>query len=109
MIWGVVIDGRLAHLGAFGVRDRASQAPITAVLVVEFAARYYRFVYDALNASYVFAQSLKPEDWIAVIVFNHLFSGADAYVAANLWDFSANIGVVAAPGSAGVYASLRLR
>jgi hypothetical protein len=49
------------------------------------------------------------EDWIAAIVFNHLFSGADAYVAANLWDFNANIGVVAAPGSTGVYASLRLR
>jgi hypothetical protein len=49
------------------------------------------------------------EDWIAAIVFNHLFSGADAYVAANLWDFNANIGVVAAPGSAGVVASIRLR
>jgi VWFA-related protein len=47
-----------------------SQAPITAVLVVEFASRYYRFVYDALNASYVFAQSLKPEDWIAVVSFD---------------------------------------
>ena len=30
MIWGVVIDGRLAHLGTYGVRDRASRAPITA-------------------------------------------------------------------------------
>jgi CubicO group peptidase (beta-lactamase class C family) len=30
MIWGVVIDGKLAHVGTFGVRDRASQAPITA-------------------------------------------------------------------------------
>jgi hypothetical protein len=49
------------------------------------------------------------EDWVAAIVFNHLFSGADAYVAANLWDFKANIGVVATPRSAGVYASLRLR
>ena len=49
------------------------------------------------------------EDWIAAIVFNHLFSGADAYVAANLWDFKANIGVVAVPGSAGVYAAVRLR
>ena len=49
------------------------------------------------------------EDWIAAIVFNHLFSGADAYVAANLWDFNANIGVVATPRSAGVYASVRLR
>jgi len=25
MIWGVVIDGRMAHVGSFGVRDRASQ------------------------------------------------------------------------------------
>jgi hypothetical protein len=49
------------------------------------------------------------EDWIAALVFNHLFSGADAYVAANLWDFKANIGVVAAPRSAGIYASVRLR
>lgn len=49
------------------------------------------------------------EDWVAAIVFNHLFSGADAYVAANLWDFNANIGVVATPRSAGVVASLRLR
>src|ERR1051325_5469383 len=30
MTWGVVIDGQVAHLGAFGVRDRASQAPVTA-------------------------------------------------------------------------------
>jgi len=49
------------------------------------------------------------EDWIAAILFNHLFAGADAYVAANLWDFRTNIGVVATPRSAGVYASLRLR
>ena len=49
------------------------------------------------------------EDWIAAIVFNHLFAGADAYVAANLWDFRTNIGVVATQRSAGVYASLRLR
>ena len=29
MIWGVVIDGQVAHLGSSGVRDRASQAPVT--------------------------------------------------------------------------------
>ena len=28
MIWGVVIDGQLAHVASAGVRDRASQAPI---------------------------------------------------------------------------------
>jgi CubicO group peptidase (beta-lactamase class C family) len=30
MIWGVVIDGQVAHLGTVGVRDRASQAPVSA-------------------------------------------------------------------------------
>src|SRR5580698_8292033 len=30
MVWGVVIDGRLAHVESVGVRDRASNAPITA-------------------------------------------------------------------------------
>jgi CubicO group peptidase (beta-lactamase class C family) len=29
MVWGVVIDGRLAHTGTFGVRDRTSNAPVT--------------------------------------------------------------------------------
>ena len=28
MVWGVVIDNRLAHLGTFGVRDRVSNAPV---------------------------------------------------------------------------------
>jgi CubicO group peptidase (beta-lactamase class C family) len=30
LVWGVVIDGRVAHLGSFGLRDRASQSPATA-------------------------------------------------------------------------------
>ena len=30
MVWGVVIDGRLAHTGTFGVRDRKTNAPVTA-------------------------------------------------------------------------------
>ena len=49
------------------------------------------------------------EDWIAAIIFNHLFSGADAYVAANLWDFKTNIGAVSSARSVTVYASVSLR
>lgn len=33
------------------------------------------------------------EDWLAAIIFNHIISAADAYVAANLWDFKANVSV----------------
>jgi VWFA-related protein len=47
-----------------------SQAPITAVLLVEFAATNYRFMYDALNSSYVFASNLQPQDWVAVVEFD---------------------------------------
>jgi len=53
------------------------------------------------------------EDWIAALIFNHLFSGADAYVAANLWDFRTNIGVIARSrgggGGAGIYGSVSWR
>src|SRR5271157_2469839 len=47
-----------------------SKAPITAVLLVEFAATNYKFMYDALNASYTFALSLQPQDWVAVVEFD---------------------------------------
>ncbi len=47
-----------------------SQAPITAVLLVEFASTNYYFMVDALNASYAFANSLKKNDWVAVISYD---------------------------------------
>jgi hypothetical protein len=47
-------------------------------------------------ADRVRARRTHLEDWIAAIVFNHLFSGADAWVAANLADFDANVTVSAA-------------
>ena len=47
-----------------------SEAPITAVLLVEFAANSYNFMIDALNASYMFGANLKPIDWVAVVQFD---------------------------------------
>src|ERR1035437_7015597 len=47
-----------------------SQAPITAVLLVEFASTNYFFMIDALRASYAFANSLKKDDWIAVAYYD---------------------------------------
>ncbi|MBV9146066.1 MAG: VWA domain-containing protein [Acidobacteria bacterium] len=40
--------------------------PITAVLLIEFAANSYAFMYDALNAAYSFTGQMKKDDWIAV-------------------------------------------
>src|ERR1700741_1811654 len=47
-----------------------SAAPITAVLLVEYASTNYNYMYGALNASYNFAATLKPDDWIAVVSYD---------------------------------------
>ncbi len=47
-----------------------TQAPITAVLLTEFAATNYYFIWDMRNAAYAFAQQLKPDDYIAVITYD---------------------------------------
>ena len=46
------------------------QAPITAVLLLEFAAKNYSFIYDMRNAAWTFAQQLKPNDYVAVMTFD---------------------------------------
>lgn len=43
------------------------------------------------------ARRTHVEDWVALIIFNHLLSAADAYVTANLWDFPASVSVKARP------------
>src|SRR5579862_931386 len=55
-------DGVQQQVSGFNV----SEAPITAVLLVEFASTAYGFIIEALQASYTFAQSLKKDDWVAV-------------------------------------------
>ena len=60
-------DGVPQTISTFAV----SQAPITAVLLVEFASTNYAFVIDALRASYNFANTLKKDDWLAVISYDN--------------------------------------
>jgi hypothetical protein len=43
------------------------------------------------------ARRTHAEDWLAVIVFNHLFAGVDAFVAAHLWDLPTQIEFRAGP------------
>jgi VWFA-related protein len=47
-----------------------SQAPITAVLLVEFASTTFPLLVDTLNASYAFANTLKKDDWVAVTYYD---------------------------------------
>jgi VWFA-related protein len=59
-------DGSQQQITNFNI----SQAPITAVLLVEFASTNYVFMVQALQASYAFANSLKKDDWVAVSYYD---------------------------------------
>ena len=62
----VLEDGVPQQVSHFNV----SQAPITAVLLVEFASTNYVFMIQALQASYAFANSLRKDDWVAVAYYD---------------------------------------
>ena len=59
-------DGVPQSVSKFSV----SEAPVTAVLLVEFASTNYWFVRDALEASYSFANTLRKDDWVAVSYYD---------------------------------------
>ncbi len=46
------------------------EAPITALMICEFAATNYRFIYDMRNAAFAFAGQLRPQDYVALMTFD---------------------------------------
>ncbi len=61
-----------------------------APVVAEWRAARY-------DAAFVRTRRLHYEDWLAVIAFNHLAAGADAFVAAQLWDLPGKVAIRQAP------------
>lgn len=55
----------------------------------------------------VHTRASRVEDWVALLVANHLFAGADAFVAANLWDIPAKLGFRMLPHGAVLSASIK--
>ena len=46
------------------------EAPITALLLCEFAARGWVFRMDMLNSAWAFTQQLRPQDYVAMMTFD---------------------------------------
>ena len=59
-------DGAQQKIDNFKVED----APITVVLLVEFASTNYPLMIQSLQASYAFASTLKKDDWVAVVSYD---------------------------------------
>ena len=67
---------------------------------------FRRLTAGALRAqSRIPARRAHVEDWFAILVVNHFLAGADAYVAANLWDVPADVNVSAAPAGGFIVAA----
>src|ERR1039458_3340132 len=49
---------------------RVVQTPITAVMLLEFAANNYYYIYDMENAAVGFFHSLRPDDYVAVMTYD---------------------------------------
>ena len=46
------------------------EAPITVLLLCEFASTNYNFVYYMRNAAFAFAEQLRPQDYVAMMTFD---------------------------------------
>ncbi len=62
----ILEDGAPQQIATFN----QTEAPMTAVLLIEYAATNLSYMYEALNASYTFASQLKKDDWVAVVSYD---------------------------------------
>ena len=53
---------------------------------------------DKVDSTTALSRRAERQDWIVLIVFNHLFSALEAYVSAHLFDFPADLHARALPG-----------
>jgi hypothetical protein len=58
-------------------------------------------------AGRVRARKQHVEDWVALLIFNHLFAAADAFVAAQLWDVPARVSIQRDGGRTWLAATVR--
>ena len=49
---------------------KRTEAPITVLILMEYAARGYFFRVDALNSAWAFTEQLRPQDYVAMMTFD---------------------------------------
>jgi hypothetical protein len=93
--WGQAATGRHTT-GAIFVAWEGVTAMMT--LKAQQEANYMK----QTGSANIHAKRQEVQDWLVLWVFNHLFSGAEAYVSAHLQDFPSDLKIQAFPGGIGV-------
>lgn len=93
--WGQAVTGRNVTGALFGIWEGTT---MYMTLKAQQEANYFK----ESNSPNLHAKRQEVQDWLVLWGFNHLFSGAEAFVAAHLRDFPKDLRVQAVPGGVGV-------
>jgi hypothetical protein len=93
--WGQASTGRNVAGAAFVVWEGV------AIMMTTRAVQERNYMRESGSAN-VDSKSQQVQDWVVLIVFNHLFSAAEAYVAAHLQDFPKELKLRAVPRGIGL-------
>ncbi|HVH66582.1 MAG TPA: hypothetical protein VM716_01810 [Gemmatimonadales bacterium] len=98
--WGQAATGRRVTGAVF-----AAWEGVAAMMTLK--AQSEKHFLEESRSDNVAAKRQEVQDWLVLWVFNHLFSGAEAFVSAHLQDFPKDLKVQALPRGIGVSLPLR--
>jgi hypothetical protein len=93
--WGQAATGRPMTGAAF-----VAWEGVTAMMTLK--AQQEAHYFERIHSANLRLKRQEVQDWAVLWVFNHLFSGAEAYVSGHLKDFPPDLKVRAFPGGIGV-------
>ena len=93
--WGQVATDRPVTGATFVAWEGVT---VMMTLKAQQEANYFKSIHSA-NLRH---KRQEVQDWLVLWVFNHFFSGAEAYVSAHLHDFPPDLKVRAFPGGIGI-------
>jgi hypothetical protein len=98
--WGQAVTGRNVTGAIFGIWEGTT---MYMTLKAQQEANYFK----ESNSPNLHAKRQEVQDWLVLWGFNHLFAGAEAFVAAHLRDFPKDLKFQAVPRGLGVSFPLR--
>ena len=93
--WGQAVTGRKMTGAAF-----VTWEGVTAMMTIK--AQQEANYFKSIHSANLRLKRQEVQDWLVLWVFNHLFSGAEAYVSGHLMDFPPDLKVQAFPNGIGV-------
>jgi len=93
--WGQAVTGRKVTGALFTIWEGTT---MFMTLKAQQEANYFK----ASGSPSLHAKRQEVQDWLVLWGFNHLFSGAEAFVAAHLRDFPGDLKIQAIPGGVGI-------